>query len=469
MKNFTLLLVFIFITTKSFTQCFSKISVGEKHFIGLKSDGKIWVFGNGSSGYGALGLGNNSNVLIPTQLGIASDWIGVSTGGYNTFAVKSNGTLWGTGSNVHGELGINSFGNAPNLLIQIGTDSNWKTTSGTRDSTIGLKNNGTLWGWGFNNNGQVGDGTTIDRYTPVQIGTDANWKAITSGLSTSFNIALKTNGTLWGWGFHGGANCLGLGSGTSINTYYPSPNQIGIDSDWSTMDSGFQHTLAIKTNGKLYIFGTGVNGAGGDGIFTDRAFFNPTQIGTDSNWAQVSAGFNTSFAIKTDGTLWAWGQNDLGQLGDGTTINKGFPTQIGTDTNWVSVQAGQFHTVALKANGSLWTWGDNTFAQLGTGGYISSLIPVQIAVAGCTLSNEAFEKTAINLYPNPANDIVTFDNSKALYQKVTIYNYLGQEVIQQKLNFDNNQIINLSSFTKGVYLFKLQNEKSSETVKVVKK
>ena len=457
------------LTNTLHSQCFSKISVGDKHFIGLKSDGKIWVFGNGSSGYGALGLGNDNNVLVPTQLGSANNWIGISTGSYNTFAVKSDGTLWGTGSNVNGELGIGTFGNAPHSLVQIGTATDWKTTSGTLDCTIGLKTNGTLWGWGLNSYGQVGDGTTTERHTPVQIGTDTNWKIVTSGMLASFNIALKTNGTLWGWGIHGGANCLGQGIGTGNIAYYASPIQIGIDTNWSSMDAGLSHTLALKTNGTLYIFGGGRNGSGGNGILTDFIFSTPTQIGTDTNWTQVSAGANTSYAIKTDGTLWAWGQNDLGQLGDGTTDNRGYPTQIGTDTNWASVHAGYQHCTALKTDGSLWSWGDNAYAQLGIGNYTSTNIPVQITVAGCALGNEAFNKTPINLYPNPTNNLVTIDNSEAQYQSVAVYNYLGQEVTQQKLSFTNNQTIDLSSFSNGVYLFKLQSENSSETINVIKR
>lgn len=471
MKNFTIILVFIFISTISAAQCFSKISVGQYHNIGLKPNGMIYTWGNRSNGLGSLGLGSATGpaILAPTQVGTATNWSFVSTGKYNTFAIKNDGTLWGTGRNIHGELGNGTFGSGQVLynFAQIGTATDWKTTSGTVDCTIGLKTNGTLWGWGFNNNGQVGDGTTIEKHIPVQIGTDINWKAISSGI-ISFNIALKTNGTLWGWGVNGGAVCLGLGPGTSTIAYYTSPIQIGTDTDWSNMASGFQHTLALKTNGTLYVFGGGSNGSGGNGL-TDMNFLNPTQIGSDTNWTQVSAGANTSYAIKTDGTLWAWGQNDYGQLGDGTTDNKGYPTQIGTDTNWASVQAGYQHCVALKTDGSLWAWGDNSLSQLGIGTSSSSSVPVQITVAGCALGNETFEKTAINLYPNPTNNNVVIDNSEAHYQSVTVYNYLGQEVTQQKLTFTNNQIIDLSNFLNGVYLFKLQSENSSETVKVIKR
>jgi len=156
-------------------------------------------------------------------------------------------------------------------------------------------------------------------------------------------------------------------------------------------------------------------------------------------------------------------------LGDGTLVDKGYPTQIGTDTNWASVQAGYRHCIALKTDGSLWAWGDNSLSQLGISTTASSSIPVQIAVAGCALDNEVFDKATINLYPNPTNDSVVIDNSEAHYQSVAVYNYLGQEVTQQKLTFTNNQIIDLNGFSNGVYLFKLQSENSSETVKVVKK
>jgi alpha-tubulin suppressor-like RCC1 family protein len=471
MKNFTLALLYIMLTNTLHSQCFSKISSGNYHNIAIKPNGTIYTWGNRSSGLGTLGLGSATGpaILTPTQVGTATNWTDISTGKYNTYAIKSDGTLWGTGYDNHGQVGDGTYGTSHVIytFTQIGTDTNWKTTSGTTDSTIGLKTNGTLWGWGFNYYGQVGDGTTTERHTPVQIGSDANWKAISSGIF-SFNIALKTNGTLWGWGVHGGANCLGQGIGTGNIAYYPSPIQIGADTDWSTMDSGLQHTLALKTNGTLYIFGSGVNGSGGNGL-TETGFLTPTQIGTDSNWAQVSAGFNTSYAIKTDGTLWAWGQNDYGQLGDGTLVDKGYPTQIGTDTNWASVQAGYRHCIALKTDGSLWAWGDNSLSQLGISTTASSSIPVQIAVAGCALDNEVFDKATINLYPNPTNNSVVIDNSEAHYQSVAVYNYLGQEVTQQKLTFTNNQIIDLNGFSNGVYLFKLQSENSSETVKVVKK
>jgi alpha-tubulin suppressor-like RCC1 family protein len=437
--------------------------------VGIKPNGTIYTWGNRSNGLGTLGLGTATGpaILAPTQVGTATNWTSISTGKSNTFAIKSDGTLWGTGYDNYGQVGDGTFGTSHVIytFIQIGTATDWKTTSGTRDSTIGLKTNGTLWGWGFNNNGQVGDGTTTERHTPIQIGTNTNWKAITSG--GSFNVALKTDGTLWAWGYNSA-----LGVGDLSTPYFTSPLQVGTDTNWSTVVAGASHILALKNDGSLFSFGGGSNNNNsemGHGLSWVGPYNTPLQIGTDSNWQSVSAGFNTSYAIKTDGTLWAWGQNDLGQLGDGTTVDKGYPTQIGTDTNWASMQAGFQHCIALKTDGSLWAWGDNSMSQLGIGTTSSSLVPVQITVAGCALGNDVFEKAPLNLYPNPTNDKVTLDNSEAHYNNVIVYNYLGQEVTQQKLFYTNNQDIDLSGFSSGVYLFKLQGETSSETIKVVKK
>lgn len=186
MKNFTLVILLIMLTNTLHSQCFSKISVGEHHNIGIKPNGTIFTWGNRSNGWGALGLGAATGpaILAPTQVGTATNWTSISTGKYNTFAIKSNGTLWGTGKDDDGELGDGTFGTSHAIFTftQIGTDTKWKTTSGTTDSTIGLKTNGTLWGWGFNNNGQVGDGTTIERHTPVQIGTDTILKVKSTAL-----------------------------------------------------------------------------------------------------------------------------------------------------------------------------------------------------------------------------------------------------------------------------------------------
>src|SRR5579872_4197543 len=168
----------------------------------------------------------------------------------------------------------------------------------------------TLWAWGYNGYGQLGDGTSTDHHSPEQIGTDANWAQVSAG-GLNFTVAIKTEGTLWAWGFNNDGE---LGDGTT--TGRDSPEQIGTDTNWAQVSAGDSDTLAVRTDGSLWGWGFNGNGQLGDGTTTGRN--SPEQVGTDINWAQVSAGYSHTLAIKTDGTLWAWGFNGDGELGDGT-------------------------------------------------------------------------------------------------------------------------------------------------------
>src|SRR3989338_3865864 len=231
----------------------------------------------------------------------------------------SQGVLLGWGYNNSGQLGD---GTTTDKLFPtpIGTNNNWSFLSAGSYHTVAIKTDGTLWGWGDNYYGQLGDGTTSYRYSPTQIGTDANWSSVSAGgaYTSNYTAAIKIDGTLWSYG---------------DGTY--SPIQIGTDSNWSSVSAGYSHTVAIKTDGTLWAWGAGYG-------------TTPVQVGTDTNWSSVSAGFWHTAAIKTDGTLWAWGRNVEGQLGDGTGIDKSSPIQIGTDTDWLFVSAGGFHTIAIK-------------------------------------------------------------------------------------------------------------------------
>lgn len=145
---------------------------------------------------------------------------------------------------------------------------------------------------------------------------------------------------------------------------------------WQTFSLGGGHTLAIKTDGTLWAWGNNTEGQLGIGSATNQN--SPIQVGTDVDWKFIYSGALTSFAIKNDGTLWGWGRNDSGQLGDGTTTNKNIPIQIGTDNNWAKVSSGPMHTLAIKTDGTLWAWGNNLFGQLGDNTVIDKLTPIQI-------------------------------------------------------------------------------------------
>jgi alpha-tubulin suppressor-like RCC1 family protein len=250
------LILLLLVNTLAYSQCLSSISSGIYHGIGVKQDGTMYTWGPGNNG--ALGNGSNFDNNIPTQVTTMTNVQKVFRGNYNTFAIKNNGTLWATGANTQGQLGIGSsgVGNVSFTFVPIGTATNWKEISANSLHTIGLRTNGTLWAWGNNEYGSVGDGTAINRNVPTQIGTATNWKTVATCISASFGI--KTDGSLWCWGENTGL-VLGLGDSAPLAVY--APTQVGVygvyDTDWDKIAGGpsSAHVLAIKNNGALYSWG----------------------------------------------------------------------------------------------------------------------------------------------------------------------------------------------------------------------
>ncbi len=206
-----------------------------------------------------------------------------------------------------------------------------------------------------------------------QVGTIC-WREVSAG--QNFTLAIKSDGTLWGWGANG--NLLGLNGNTANQNL---PIQIGTANDWMTVSAGGNHSLAVKTNGTLWAWGSGILGQLGNGAF-NNATWTVTQLGTATNWLKVSAGSEFSLAIKNTGTLWSWGLNNTGQLGIGNTINQNIPIQVGTSNTWSEIDAGNQHSLAIDNLGFVWAWGNNTFGQLGNGSNTSSLSPIQIISFG---------------------------------------------------------------------------------------
>ncbi len=204
----------------------------------------------------------------------------------------------------------------------------WKSVSVGYANVLAIAENGTLWGWGKNSSGELGDGTILLKNTPVQIGTANNWKEIATSIDGiyCFTLGIRTDGTLWAWGSN---NRGQLGDGTQISKNYPI--QVGTDTDWKTVAAGLSHSVAIKENGTLWGWGASDRFALSDPSGLD--VLSPRQIGTDSNWRQVSAHDRVNLAVKTNNTIWAWGYNQNNFIDDvpvaaiiGNDIR--FPTQL---------------------------------------------------------------------------------------------------------------------------------------------
>jgi prepilin-type N-terminal cleavage/methylation domain-containing protein len=250
--------------------------------------------------------------------------------------------------------------------------SNVKRFSGMSYAhTIALKNDGTLWGYGLNTSGQLGLGTYTGTNTPAQIGTANDWIAVCTG--HSHTVALKNDKSLWAWG----NNVYGR-LGGSLNAQEPSPVRIGIENTWEKISCGYEYTMAIKNNGTLWGWGRNDDGQLGVGDYANKT--TPTQAGTDTNWTSVAAGGYHTMALKTDKTLWTWGYNDVGQLGLGNVTNKNTPTPVGTD-HWNSIHAGFYHSIGIKEDSTLWSWGVNYDGQLGDNTFADKNSPVQIGTS----------------------------------------------------------------------------------------
>lgn len=308
----------------------------------------------------------------------------------HTLAVEDDGSLWAWGANSHCELGDGTFTNRV-LPIQIMSGAS-AVAAGTYHS-LGLKTDGSLWAWGSNSYGQLGDGTLTMRCTPVQVLTGARAVAAGGRWTAGYTLALKTDGSLWAWG----SNYNGqLGDGTTTERRSPIQVLTGVDAmaaggaGLTTTFAG--HSAAVKTDGSLWAWGSNYYGQLGDGTTTNRLL--PVQVLTGV--AAVSAGGLHTMAIKTDGSLWAWGYNYNGQLGDGTTANRLTAVQVLTGV--AAVSAGPDYTLARKTDGSLWAWGRNNLGQLGDGTYVDRLTPVQVSGFDATAAPD-FVVTGMVLTP----------------------------------------------------------------------
>jgi alpha-tubulin suppressor-like RCC1 family protein len=348
------------------------VAAGDGHRLGLKANGTLWAWG--SNFWGQLGDGTNTDKNTPVQVGSDDNWVAVAAGVGHTVGLKADGSLWAWGYNYYGQLGdgTNTDKNSP---TQIGSDLNWITIAAGGYHTIALEADGTLWAWGDNGSGQLGDGTSLNtKNLPTEIGFDTDWVEIAGG--NGHTVGLKSNGTLWAWGY----NYYGqVGNGTSLNAW-DEPILIGSDDDWVSVEAGYRHTVALKSDGSLWAWGNNEYGQLGDGDnpFTDTTI--PNYMGADDDWIAIAAYFYQTFGLKSDGTLSSWGYNNSGQLGDGTTTDKNTPTII-TDigSHWKTSAAGGHHTVAVKSDGTLWAWGYNNEGEIGDGTTTDRSTPVQEA------------------------------------------------------------------------------------------
>jgi alpha-tubulin suppressor-like RCC1 family protein len=311
-------------------------------------------------------------------------------GGRHSIALLADGSVWTWGSDAFGKLGDNQAGTSYSdtshdshvpLRVHgpgdVGYLNSIVAISAGEGHNLALRSDGTVWAWGWNGVGQLGDGTTNDAHTPVQVGGLTNVVAI-SGRAYHC-LALKSDGTVWAWGWNKWGQ---LGNGSTNVTLVPV--QVSGLANPVAISAGYTVSLALLPNGTVLVWGTGLNGELGQGLFGDHSY-TPIQVKGLSNVVSVSADFQEPNALRSDGTIWMWGWNNVGQLGNGNTSDQNLPGQILGLTNMIFAgPTGDRDNCAIGADHTVWTWGRNYNGQLGIGTADQNPhpLPVQVPAFG---------------------------------------------------------------------------------------
>ena len=295
----------------------------------------------------------------------------VSAGYYHSLALKSDGTVWAWGYNNYGQLGDGSQINRA-MPVQVANlaSANIVAISAGAYYSLALSSNGVVYAWGDNQYNQLGDGTAIRRLTPVPITGLSNVKSISAGYE--FSLALTNDGTVWSWGDN---SFWQLGDG-GITTSRTTPGQVSGLSNMSAVGAGAYHGMALKSDGTVWTWGYNMYGAIGDGGTAPRAA--PVQVTSLSSIIAISTNGYHCKALKVDGSVWAWGHNNYGQLGDGSKTNRYAPVQINTFGSIIAVASGYYHSMALGSVNNARMWGFNYYGQVGDGTPFDKMNPVYV-------------------------------------------------------------------------------------------
>jgi alpha-tubulin suppressor-like RCC1 family protein len=339
-------------------------------FVVIPVNAWAWGYNN----YGRLGDNTVTSRLSPVSVvGGFSDWTGISAGGFHSLGTRADGSAWAWGGNGQGRLGDGTITTRSSPVSVVGGFSDWTGVSAGGGHSLGTRADGTVWAWGSNDSGRLGDGTATARSSPVSVvGGFSDWTGVSAG--DSHSLGTRADGSAWAWGL----NTTGrLGDGTITARSSP-VSVVGGFADWTGVSAGGYHSLGTRANGSAWAWGFGSSGRLGNNTTTARG--SPVSVvGGFADWTGVSAGGSHSLGTRANGSAWAWGSNASGQLGDNTVTSRLSPVSVvGGFSDWTGVSAGNFHSLATRANGSAWAWGYNVQGRLGDGTITSRRSPVSV-------------------------------------------------------------------------------------------
>ncbi|MBL8144205.1 MAG: chitobiase/beta-hexosaminidase C-terminal domain-containing protein, partial [Acidobacteria bacterium] len=385
------------------------LAAGSHHSLARRADGVVFAWGKNS--YGQLGDRTTTRRTLPTLVAGLTGVVALAGGQEHSLAVRSDGTVWAWGSNGYGRLGDGTTTARHLPTVVIGGLTNVTQVAAGEAHSLARRADGTVWAWGANTSGQLGDGTTTLRTAPVQV--PGLTDIVTVAAGASFSVALRADGTVWAWGANGSGQ---LGDGTT--TTRTSPVQVTTLTTATRIAAGAGFALARLSDGSVWSWGLNSYGQLGDGTTTDRT--TPAVVPGLTDVTDVAAGEQHALTRTTGGRVYAWGLNNSGQVGDGTGLTRYGPVLLAIPLDVTQVAAGATHSLALTASGVVWTWGRNHEGQIGDGTQVDALTPV--AISGESLLWKVATPTfnlATGVYPASQDVVVSVSDADATIHVTT--------------------------------------------------
>ncbi len=357
---------------------------------------EVWGWGDNSCGQLGDGASDNERhtpvrVASTNGEGYLQGVVQVAAGCDHSVALRDNGTVWAWGDNWAGRLGDGTEALDRHRPVQVvgsrGRGHLEKVVAAAAHyHSLAVREDGTVCAWGFNWMGRLGDGTWDNkRPSPVRVlalgGTEPLGEIVTVAAGMGHSLALSKSGAVWGWGCNASGQCGNIGCGSAPDLGIPRQVVGRFGSDHleriADVDAGMAHSVALRNDGTVWAWGGNSWGQLGNGTISNSAW--PVQVaapeatGHLEQIVAVAAGSSHSMALRDDGTAWTWGSNARGQLGNGTTSKSAIPLQVlghagtGHLENIVAIAAGSCHSLAVTEDGAVWAWGDNSCGQLGDG------------------------------------------------------------------------------------------------------
>ncbi|MGE0638187.1 MAG: T9SS type A sorting domain-containing protein [Bacteroidia bacterium] len=420
--------------------------------LAICSDSSVvgWRFNNS----GQLGNGNNLSTLVPVHVNSLTNVIAIAGGVDHSLAAKNDGTLWAWGDNGWGELGSTIFQSY--VPIQVNSLTGIIAVAAGGGHSVALKNDGTVWAFGQNNLGQLGNGTLTDTHIPVQVNSLSDIIAIAAG--QEHYLALKNDSTVWAWGYNEFGQ-LGNGNNNTSST----PVQVtGLSGVIAIAAGGYAHSVALKSDSTVWTWGINEYGQLGNGTLNNSNI--PVNVTSLTSVTKIAGGGGHILAVKSDSTVWSWGAAGA----NGFTSNSSIPIQVSGLNSITNITAGGQNSLALQNDGTLWAWGDNRIYVFGNG-YVgpSSNIPIELTDV-CSITTKIEMETLNNnltLYPNPATTTLTLTTQQTLKNaELKIMNAIGQEVYHSIFDIERSTF-DISSLPPGLYYLTLQSEEGVATKK----